>query len=258
MGGWGWDSVRVFGGVGGWMGVGLCQSVWGGAPHMCACTCACMHTCACAYMYKHDNFMQMAAPIGKSWGIPLWHHHSCPCTCVCMCMCAHVCGTLPNTMTECHSHPPTPIPPRGVDAWNQSKVNKNLTNQDISILFKDLVCERLSVMHKQVSGWTVNFCPNSPESLFLEFQTRKPPQWKTSDLSWPKFTSECPPYENLQIWGDQSLLRNTPHIKNFRFEMTKIYSGIPHPNEELQIWDDQNLLWNIPPGLGIREIVFGD
>ena len=49
-------------------------------------------------------------------------------------------------------------------------------------------------MHKQVSGWTVNFCPNFPESPFLEFQTRKP----------------RPPFGKLQIWDDQSLLRNTP------------------------------------------------
>ena len=103
-----------------------------------------------------------------------------------------------------------------------------------------VVCERLSVMHKQVSGWTVNFCPNSPESPFLEFQTRKPPpQWKTSDLRWPKFTPEYPPSPNeknekLQIWDDQSLLQN-----------------IPPPNEKLQIWDDQSLLWNTPP-LGLE------
>ena len=52
-------------GVGdGWMGMG----VVGGCPHTCvhACTCTHMHryarTCG-----KHDNFMQMAAPIG---GIP--------------------------------------------------------------------------------------------------------------------------------------------------------------------------------------------
>ena len=123
---------------------------------------------------------------------------------------------------------------------------------------------------------TVNFCPNFPESPFLEFQTRKPPsppkwktsdlrwpkftpeyppphptpKWKTSDLRWPKFTPEYPPNEKLQIWDDQSLLQNTPHptppqneklqiwddqsllqntlqMKNFRFEMTKVYSGIP-------------------------------
>ena len=59
------------------------------------------------------------------------------------------------------------------------------------------------------------------------------PKWKTSDLRWPKFTLECPPLpppnEKLQIWDDQSLLLNTP------------------PNEKLQIWDDQGLLHNAPP-----------
>ena len=39
----------------------------GGAPHICAC----MHVHTHVYMYKHDNFMQMAATIGKSWGIPI-------------------------------------------------------------------------------------------------------------------------------------------------------------------------------------------
>ena len=172
-----------------------------------------------------------------------------------------------------------------------------------------VVCERLSVMHKQVSGWTVNFCPNFPESPFLEFQTRKlppphfrklqiwddqsllrntpPPFWKTSDLRWPKFTPKYPPlFRKLQIWDDQSLLRNTPppfrktsdlrwpkftlkyppfwktsdlrwpkftlkyppFSENFRFEMTKVYSEIPHPHfGKLQIWDDQSLLRNTPP-----------
>ena len=42
--------------------------VVGGAPHTCAHACAYTHaqahTCACG---KHDNFMQMVAPIG---GIP--------------------------------------------------------------------------------------------------------------------------------------------------------------------------------------------
>ena len=73
-------------------------------------------------------------------------------------------------------------------------------------------------MHKQVSVWTVNFCPNSRESPFLEFQTRKPPSPRK--------------------------------MKNFRFEMTKVYSGIPFQkpqNEKLQIWDDQSLLQNTPP-----------
>ena len=88
-------------------------------------------------------------------------------------------------------------------------------------------------MHKQVSGWTVNFGPNFPESPFLELKTRKPPPpfRKTSDLGWPKFTPEYPP----------------PISKNFRFRMTKVYSGIPPHFGKLQIWDDQSLLWNTPP-----------
>ena len=191
-----------------------------------------------------------------------------------------------------------------------------------------VVCERLSVMHKQVSGWTVNFCPNSPESPFLEFQTRKPmknfrfemtkfnskippsPQWKTSDLRWPKFTPKYPPMKNFrfemtkvyseippQKWKTSDLrwpnltpkyppppqwktsdLRwpkftpKYPPNENFRFEMTKVYSEIPPkkwktsdlrwpnltpkypppPNEKLQIWDDQSLLWNTPPMKNFR------
>ena len=47
------------GGGGGWMGVG---GSWGVPPH----TCMCMHEHAHT-RGKHDNFMQMAAPIG---GIP--------------------------------------------------------------------------------------------------------------------------------------------------------------------------------------------
>ena len=72
-----------------------------------------------------------------------------------------------------------------------------------------------TVMHKQVSGWTVNFGPNSPVYPFLELKTRIPPP---------------PHFWKLQIWDDQSLLRNTP----------------PHFGK-LQIWDDQSLLWNTPP-----------
>ena len=49
---------------------------------------------------------------------------------------AHMHGVpTPNTLTESHTHSPTP--PQGGDPWNQSKVNKNVTNQDISILFED-------------------------------------------------------------------------------------------------------------------------
>ena len=145
------------------------------------------------------------------------------------------------------------------------------------------ICERLSVMHEQVS---VQLTSNS--KIFVQI-LRKPlsgisdqraspmtsPKWKTSDLRWPKFTLKYPPKwktsdlrlpeftpkyppppkwktsdlrcpqftpkyppqnEKLQIWDDQSLLWNTPPIKNFRFKMAKVYSEIPPPpNEKLQI-----------------------
>ena len=47
-----------------------------------------------------------------------------------------------------------------------------------------------TVMHKQVSGWTVNFGPNFPDQSLLR---NTPPCKKTSDLGWPKFTPEYPP-----------------------------------------------------------------
>ena len=79
-----------------------------------------------------------------------------------------------------------------------------------------VACERLSVMHKQVC---VQLTSNSK---FLSKFSRKGlsgisdqkaplPKWKTSDLGWPKFTPKYPPpNEKLQIWDEQSLLRNTP------------------------------------------------
>ena len=107
---------------------------------------------------------------------------------------------------------------------------------------------------------TVNFCPNFPESPFLEFQTRKPPLLenfrfemtkvyselpppfqKTSDLRWPKFTPKYPP--------------PPPISENFRFEMTKVYPEIPPPHfGKLQIWDDQSLPQNTPPHFGKLQI----
>ena len=56
-----------------------------------------------------------------------------------------------------------------------------------------------------------------------------PPFWKTSDLGWPKFTPKYPPI-----------------LENFRFGMTKVYSEIPPHYGKLQIWDDQSLLRNTP------------
>ena len=145
-------------------------------------------------------------------------------------------------------------------------------------------------MHKQVSGWTVNFGPNFPENPFLELKTRKPPSPSilvNFRFGMTKVYSRIPPphFGKLQIWDDQSLLRNTPPIsENFRFGMTKVFSGIPPPHfrklqigmtkvysgipppfrktsdlgwpkftpeytphfEKLQIWDDQSLLQNPP------------
>ena len=78
----------------------------------------------------------------------------------------------------------------------------NFSKQSIFSLHTHSVWET-TVMHKEVSGWTVNFGPNFPESPFLELKTRiSPPPSpfrKTSDLGWPKFTPEYPtPQENCQ------------------------------------------------------------
>ena len=91
-------------------------------------------------------------------------------------------------------------------------------------------------MHKQVS---VQLTSNSkflskfsrkPLSGISDQKAPPPPQWKTSDLRWPNVTLKYP-----------------PKMKNFRFGMTKVYSEIPPPHEKLQIWDDQSLLRNTPP-----------
>ena len=98
-------------------------------------------------------------------------------------------------------------------------------------------------MHKQVSGWTVNFGPNFPEYPFLELKTRIPPPppfRKTSDLGWPKFTLEYPPIRKTSDlgWPKFTLEYPPPIWENFRFGMTKVYSGIPPP-----IWKTSDLGW---------------
>ena len=106
MGGW------VDGG-GGWLG---------GAPYTCAHACTHMHAYARTCMRgKHDNSMQMAAPIGfgEIPGIPYDVIRACACVhmraCVCMCTCVG---------GPCH-HPPPPSPtPRVGDPRNQSKFNR--------------------------------------------------------------------------------------------------------------------------------------
>ena len=75
--------------------------------HMCMCT----RTCG-----KHDNFIQMAAPIGGNPGNSLWCHMHIH-VCAHACMHVHVCmcgGTLsPPTPTSIH-HPPPGGPPEWV------------------------------------------------------------------------------------------------------------------------------------------------
>ena len=54
------------------------------------------------------------------------------CVCVCVCVCAYVHMHWAPSQTPWQSQAP-----QEGDPWNLSKVNKNLTNQDISILFAD-------------------------------------------------------------------------------------------------------------------------
>ena len=124
-----WAPYSSGGGFG-WMGWG-----WlGGVSHTCAHACACMHTHTCTCMCgKHDNFMQMATPIGGIHGNSLWcHMHICVDGCVCMHMHVHMCGGAPP-----HHPPPLSCP-----------------NQDNSILFEDLwFVETPPPMGGCVGGW---------------------------------------------------------------------------------------------------------
>ena len=107
-----------------------------------------------------------------------------------------------------------------------------------------------TVMHKQVSGWTVNFGPNFPESPFLELKTRKPPPPISENLRFgmTKVYSGIPPSppisENFRFGMTKVYSGIPPPIsENFRFGMTKVYSGIPLPNENcrrVQVREFQN------------------
>ena len=133
-------------------------------------------------------------------------------------------------------------------------------------------------MHKQVSGWTVNFGPNFPESPFLELKTRKPPPpsfqktsdlgwpkftleypppfWKASDLGWPKFTPEYTPpiLESFRFGMTKVYSRIPPISENFRFGMTKVYSGIPPPISENFRFGMTKVYSGIPPHFGKLQI----
>ena len=101
LGGGGWVDM----GGGGWGVYGYCWGWLGGAPHTCGHAHACMHAHACTCMRgKHDNFMQMATPIGfgEIPGIPYDVIHVCACMCVCPYMCTCVDGILSPTPTPIH------------------------------------------------------------------------------------------------------------------------------------------------------------
>ena len=121
VGGWGWGVVGGWvDGSGGWLE---------GTPHTCAHACAHTHAHARTCMRgKHDNFMQMAAPIG---GIP---ENSLCMSYVHARACARVWGAPSHHPPPPSTHLPTP---RG-GLRNQSKFNSTSTNRDISIPFEDL------------------------------------------------------------------------------------------------------------------------
>ena len=105
-------SLWLWGWGGGWMGWGV---VAGYPPHMCTHTHIHAHTCTCV---KHDNFMQMAAPIGGIPGNSLWCH-----TCVCMHVHARACACVwGDPLTIPHPHPPTHPPPRGTPGISQNSI----------------------------------------------------------------------------------------------------------------------------------------
>ena len=108
------SSLRLWGGGrwvdrgGGWLG---------GGPYTHAHACTCMHAHAHTCMRgKHDNFMQMAAPIGGIHGNSLWCHTHVR---VHVHACAHVWG---HPLTTSHPHPPTPPPPGGTPGISQNSI----------------------------------------------------------------------------------------------------------------------------------------
>ena len=100
-----------------------------------------MHVHACV----SDDII-LGFPRISLWGQPFaWNYHVYTCMHMraCACMRGHMCTCMGHAPKHPDRVPPQsthPHLPRGVDPWNQSKVNKNLTNQDISILFEDFGC----------------------------------------------------------------------------------------------------------------------
>ena len=116
---WGWGGW-VDGG-GGWLG---------GAPHTCAHARARMHAHARTCMRgKHDNSMQMAAPIGfgEIPGIP----YDVICACVRVRACACVCTCVMGPCHHPHPHPP-PHPP----GWGTPGISQNSIALELIEIFQ--------------------------------------------------------------------------------------------------------------------------
>ena len=83
-------------------------------------------------------------------------------------------------------------------------------------------------------------------------QKAPPPILENFRIEMTKVYSKIPPPPNfgkLQIWDDQSWLRNTPlpFSEKFRFEMTKVYSRIPSPFSEKFRFEMTKVYSRIPP-----------
>ena len=134
-----WGSLQLWGwgvAVWGWGVVGGCT------PHTCTCTRmhACTHACTHAHVRtrmrgKHDNFMQMAAPIGVIPGNSLWCH-TCVRACARVCMHVHVHMGGVHPLTTPHSHPPNPQSPGGDPPGGTPRIIQNsIALELIKIIF---------------------------------------------------------------------------------------------------------------------------
>ena len=132
-------------------------------------------------------------------------------------------------------------------------------------IYSGIILEKLQIWDDQIYspppfwktsdlGWP-KFTPEYPPPHFFRFESKftpeyPPPPFRKNFRFGMTLRNNPPPIlEKLQIWDDQSLLRNTPppiseklqiwddqslltpppFRKNFRFGMTKVYSGITPP-----------------------------
>ena len=109
-----------------------------------------------------------------------------------------------------------------------------------------LISLHIRSMWETICDAQAHSCTHSSNNKFLSKFSSLP----LSGIS-DRFTPPPLQIAKLQIWGDdQSLLRFTsPQLKNFSFEITKVYSSLPTPPKlkKLQFWNDQSLLWFTPP-----------